>query len=91
MNVEAFLYNKIAKSGSKPITDDDISYYRLSERFDKDEVEKAIEKLKITKKIIIVYYDKVERIASKYPTSRSIIAYRKTPIVDKNFISELFL
>lgn len=90
MDAKEFLYTQIAKSGSKPITEDDIAYFKFIEKLDDNVVISAINELLSQHKIVKFYYDKKTKIANGIPSSDSIIAYRPYFEISSTFTEDLF-
>ena len=89
MDAKKFLYAKIAKSGSKPITEDDIEYFKFIEKLDDIVVMSAINELLSQHKIIKLYYDTKSKIADNVPSKNSVIAYRPYYNISSNSFNDL--
>lgn len=89
MDAKEFLYTKIAKSGSKPITEDDIAYFQFVEKLDEKVVISAINELLSQHKIVKLYYDKKSKIADQIPSKYSVVAYRPYIEISDSFLEDL--
>lgn len=89
MDAKDFLYTKISKSGSEPITESDIAYFQFIEKIDEKTVISAINELLLQHKIVKFYYDTKTKMTDEYPSKYSVVAYRPYYSISDNFLNDL--